>query len=55
MSVDRNPRYDNLVAVDRNGKVLMSDGTGDCGKHEREFDIFARSRGYGGICRIQGS
>jgi hypothetical protein len=28
---------------------LRSDGTGDCGKHERDFDLFAKSRGYAGI------
>ena len=44
MSADRSSKYENFVAVDRKGKILMSDGTGDCGKLKKEFDIFAKAQ-----------
>ena len=49
MSDNRSSKFENLVAVDRKGKILLSDGTGDCGKHEKEFDIYIKARGFGGI------
>ena len=42
-------KFENLTAVDKNGVVLLSDGTGDCRKHEQDFDRYMKSKGYGGI------
>ena len=42
-------KFENLTAVDENGVVLLSDGTGDCRKHEQDFDRYMKSKGYGGI------
>ena len=42
-------KFENLVAMDESGAILKSDGTGDCRKHEQDFDRFVKSRGYGGI------
>ena len=41
--------FENLTAVDENGVILLSDGTGDCRKHEQDFDRYMKSKGYGGI------
>ena len=42
-------KFENLTAVDESGVVLLSDGTGDCRKHEQDFDRYMKSKGYGGI------
>ena len=42
-------KSENLVAVDDKGGILMSDGTGDCKKHEQDFDRYMKAKGYGGI------